>query len=106
MTTFFVSRHPGAREWAMRQGLRVDIWIDHLDNADQIRSGDTVIGTLPVNLAAVVCARGAAYYHLALELPTTARGRELSVDELEQFGAHLQGYAILPVEALAREKDQ
>lgn len=93
MTTFFVTRHPGAIEWAARRGLEVDRRIDHLDPAD-VRSGDIVIGTLPVNLAAEVCARGARYLNLSLDLPPDARGRELSADELERYGARLEGYAI------------
>jgi CRISPR-associated protein Csx16 len=51
MTTWFVTRHPGAIEWASRQGIRVDRQIAHQDPAD-IQPGDTVIGTLPVNLGA------------------------------------------------------
>lgn len=93
MTTFFVSRHAGAIEWAARQGLEVDRQIDHLDPAD-IRPGDIVIGTLPVNLAAEVCARGGRYYNLSLDLPPEVRGQELSADDLERYGARLEGYAV------------
>ena len=73
MTRYFVSRHPGAVTWAKRQGIHVDRIIDHLDIA-LIHSGDTVIGTLPVNLAAEVCRRGARYLHLSLNLPAELRG--------------------------------
>jgi CRISPR-associated protein Csx16 len=59
MTTFFVSRHPGASAWAACQGLAVDRLVAHLDPAE-VGAGDTVIGTLPVNLAAAVCGKGAA----------------------------------------------
>lgn len=55
---WFVSRHPGAVEWLAEQGLEVDRMIAHLD-IRQIQSGDWVMGTLPVSLAAEVCARGA-----------------------------------------------
>ena len=73
MTTWFVTRHPGAIEWAARQGLRIDRHVAHLDPAS-IAPGDTVIGILPVNLAARVCERGARYFNLSLELPAEARG--------------------------------
>ena len=96
MTTWFVSRHPGAIEWAGRQGLRIDHQIAHLDPAS-IAPGDIVIGTLPVNLAAEVCARGGRYLNLSLDLPPTARGRELSADELDAFGARIEGYDIKPL---------
>lgn len=97
MTTFFVSRHAGAIEWAMRQGLIVERLITHLDIAE-VEQGDTVIGTLPVNLAAAVCARGARYLNLSVHLPRVARGQELSADELEHYGARLEAYSVQAVD--------
>lgn len=93
MSTFFVSRHPGAIEWAAQQKLTVTHFVPHLAIA-QVQPGDMVIGSLPVNLAAQVCARGASYWHLSLELPADQRGRELSVDDLQRLGAHLQPFRI------------
>ena len=93
MTTYFISRHTGAIEWAARQHMQVDQLIDHLDAAI-VKAGDTVIGSLPVNLAAQVCAQGAAYWHLSLELPAELRGRELSADDLERRGARLEAFDI------------
>ncbi len=93
MTTWFISRHPGARQWAQQQGVKADRQIAHLD-IDDIREGDTVIGTLPVNIAAKVCEKGARYIHLSLELPAHMRGRELTAEQLEQYGAKLQAYRI------------
>jgi CRISPR-associated protein Csx16 len=93
MTTWFVTRHPGAIAWAARQGIAVDRQVAHLDPAD-IQPGDTVIGTLPVNLAAQVCARGARFFNLSLDVPAEARGRELSADDLERFGARLEAYDV------------
>jgi len=92
-TTWFVSRHSGALEWAARQGVRVDRQVAHLDTGE-LKAGDTVIGTLPVNLAAAVCARGARYLNLSLDLPESARGRELTADELERFGARLEPFLV------------
>ncbi len=93
MTTYFVSRHPGAVEWAASQSFYVDSLVTHLD-AGQVQPGDTVIGSLPVNLAAQVCERGAAYWHLSLELPAKLRGRELSASDMHQLGAHLRPYHV------------
>ena len=56
MTTFFISRHHGAIEWARRKALAVDRFVPHLAAA-QIAPGDVVIGTLLVNLAGEVCVK-------------------------------------------------
>lgn len=93
MTTFFVSRHPGAADWAREQGLTVDRALAHLDPA-LVRAGDVVIGTLPVNLAAEVCARGARYLHLTLDLPADWRGRELSAADMAACGARIEEYRV------------
>lgn len=90
---WFVSRHPGAVEWARRKGIAVHRLVAHLD-VEEVSAGDTVIGTLPVHLAAKVCARGARYLNLSLDLPETARGRELDADELERYGARLEPFVV------------
>lgn len=95
MTAFFITRHPGAVEWARRQGLAVDCQLAHLDPA-VVAAGDTVIGTLPVHLAACVCERGARYVHLTLDLPADLRGHELDADALERCNARLESYQITP----------
>jgi CRISPR-associated protein Csx16 len=99
MTTYFVSRHPGAIEWAKRKDLNVTQWVTHLDTA-QVQTGDTVIGSLPVNLAAQVCAKGAAYWHVSMQLPATLRGQELSADDLEQLQARVERFTIQAIEKI------
>ncbi len=93
MTTYLITRHAGARQWAEEEGIAVDELIDHLE-IDVIRPGDIVIGTLPVNLAAEVCARGGRYLHLSLELPYDWRGRELTADDMRRFGARVEAFRI------------
>lgn len=93
MTTYFVSRHPGAQEWARQEGMAVDVVVEHLDSAI-IKPGDSVIGSLPVNLAAEVCARGASYLHLALELPFELRGQELTAEDMRRCGARIEEFHI------------
>ena len=56
------------------------------------KEGDNVIGTLPINLVAEVNARGGHYFHLTLEIPADARGKELTANDMRQFGARLEGY--------------
>lgn len=96
MTTYFISRHPGAVAWAARQDLHVDQQLSHLDMG-HIQPGDTVIGSLPVNLAAQVCVAGAAYWHLSLELPAELRGQELSADDMQRLGARLERFSVTPI---------
>lgn len=93
MPTYFITRHPGAIAWAKEQGITVDRQIAHLD-MDLIQPGDTVIGSLPVNLAAEVCDKGAAYVHLSLNVPEHWRGKELSAEQMSECGARLEGYEL------------
>ena len=90
---WFVSRHPGAIEWAKRQGLAIDRWVTHLDPAT-VSAGDTVVGTLPVNLAAEVCNRGIRYLHLSVSMPLTLRGQELSAEQLLAASAELKAFRV------------
>lgn len=94
MSIWFVSRHPGAVTWAKNQNIKVDYWVEHF-SAEDIASGDTVIGVLPVNLAAAVCACGARYLNLSLDLPYTLRGKELNEFELLAVGARLEEFTII-----------
>lgn len=103
MTTHLVTRHPGALEWLLDQGSdliergsikhRAVEYVPHLEPA-RIEPGDVVIGTLPVHLAAQVCARGARYFNLSLDVPAHQRGRELTAEDLARYGARLEEYAI------------
>lgn len=91
--TWFVSRHPGAVDWARRQDIVVDEQVEHLD-PERVEAGDRVIGTLPVHLAARICERRAEYLHLSLDLPPEKRGQELSADELDAAGARLEAFSV------------
>ncbi|NOT11623.1 MAG: CRISPR-associated protein Csx16 [Methylococcaceae bacterium] len=93
MTIYFITRHPGAIAWAKLQGITVDRQLAHLDIND-IQLGDTVIGSLPVNLASEVCSRGANYVHMSLTMPEHWRGMELSVEQMMECDARLENYVI------------
>lgn len=90
-TTWFVSRHAGAIEWAHRNEIHAHRWVSHVGTCE-IAAGDTVIGSLPVHMAAAVCARGARYLHLVLDLPKELRGHELTSEQLTEVKARLQCY--------------
>jgi len=96
MTThrvFFVSRHRGALAWVVAQGIRVDQLVMHLE-PDDVQSGDTVIGSLPVHLAAAVCERGARYINLSMDLPKRLRGKELSQEDMTRCHARLEEFQV------------
>lgn len=93
MTTYFITRHPGALDWAREEGVHVDQQLIHFDPAI-LEAGDVVIGSLPVNLAFDVCQRGGRYLHLALDLPADWRGKELSAKDMHRFGARLEEYCV------------
>ena len=96
MAVYFVTRHPGARDWASEEGLTVDHVVNHLD-PPTIDHGDVVIGTLPVHLAAEVCARGARYLHLSLQIPPALRGKELSTTQMRDCGARIEEYRVVQI---------
>ena len=73
---------------------RVDRVVDHLD-VESIEPGDTVIGSLPVDLAARVCERGGRYLHLALELPAGLRGTDLTAEDMRRLGARIEEYRVV-----------
>jgi CRISPR-associated protein Csx16 len=91
MTTYFISRHAGAIEWAQQQDIYVDQQLSHFDPSI-IQQNDVVIGTLPINLVADVNQRGGRYLHLTLSLPSEQRGKKLSAADMMQYGAILEEY--------------
>ena len=93
MATYFASRHSGARQWAQAHELDIDHWVEHVD-ITKVKSGDIVIGTLPVQLAARVQELGGRYLHLSIDLPAELRGRELSAEQMDSAGARLEEYRI------------
>lgn len=99
MTTWLITRHPGARQWIAGQPLAIDRYCDHLDPSE-VRAGDVVVGALPVHLAAAVCANGARYLNLCVDLPADVRGKELTTEELLRFNARIQEFHVTPVDGI------
>jgi putative CRISPR-associated protein (TIGR02620 family) len=93
-TKYFVTRHRGAITWAAEGGVRASkIEMEHFD-VRKIGVGDVVMGTLPVHLASAVCERGGEYWHLAMDIPPEARGRELTAEDMRNYGARLEAFLI------------
>ncbi|ADP71124.1 CRISPR-associated protein, VVA1548 family [Rhodomicrobium vannielii ATCC 17100] len=90
MATYFVTRHEGAIDWALRKGIEAQL-VTHLDPS-KIEKGDVVLGTLPVQIIAQINERGARYLHLEMSLPADQRGIALTADDMERLGAQLIEY--------------
>lgn len=95
MSVYFVSHHAGAHAWADRHGIVAQV-VPHFDPA-MVQPGDVVLGTLPVHLAAEVCAAGGRYLHLEMDVPSRLRGQELTADIMEELGAIITEYSIVEV---------
>ena len=77
----FISRHPGAREWAARRGFTRDRIFNEWRGLPP--DAAIVAGALPVHLAAQICSAGSRYFHLEMNVPSGHRDRELTADEME-----------------------
>ena len=99
MSVLFVSRHEGAHQWLSAQidsGQMPPADVVHLEHLDlaRVQVGDTVLGTLPIALAAKVRERGARFVNLDLTVPPELRGKELSAAEMRACGATLTEYEV------------
>ena len=93
MSTWFVSRHEGAVAWMKQQPVDIDHWCSHLE-ISLIKKGDIVIGVLPMNLAAEVCAKGARFYALSFSVNAAMRGKELTKEVLNDLHCTLTRYEV------------
>ena len=96
MTIHVVTRHPGALDWLRSQGVHWDRHHERFDG-QEIKEADQVIGILPMKVAAQICASGARYHHICMDLPNDQRGSELSQEEMAQFGARLEEYRVAKI---------
>lgn len=95
MSITFVTRHPGALEWARAENLLPpEAIVSSSLDAESVQPGDLVIGTLPAQIAARICERGGRYQHLTLDLPERLRGLELGADDMRHCGARLEEFHI------------
>ncbi|WP_420177182.1 CRISPR-associated protein Csx16 [Kerstersia gyiorum] len=91
---WLVTRHAGALAWAQQSNIAFERHVTHLE-PEHLMPGDIVIGSLPVHMAAEVCARGGRYFHLTLHLSQEDRGQELSADTLFCKAAQLEEFLVL-----------
>ena len=92
--TYFICRHQGSIEWAKRKGISVDAFLEHMENINDFKAGDTVIGSLPVHIIAQLNAKGVRFVHFQLDLPNHLRGVELSADDIDSLNIQLNEYIV------------
>jgi CRISPR-associated protein Csx16 len=96
MTTLLISRHPSAIAW-VKSKVSVDEVLTHLTDDDlaKLTPEHSVIGTLPIHLAAAVCEKGATFVYLSLNTPPELRGQELTAEQMDALGARLETYRVI-----------
>lgn len=92
MDVWYIGRHAASLAWLKAQRIRIDQELTHLDNNIWPKSGDIVIGNLPVQWIAELTARGIFYMHLTLDVPVTARGNEFNPEDLASFNIRIQAF--------------
>lgn len=95
MTTYFITRHTGALDWAKLNGVHFDVHLEHLLNFDELNAGDVIIGTLPINIVADLNQMGVRYVHLSLNIPPHLRGVELTAEQLGECSASLEEFEVV-----------
>ena len=88
--TIIVTRHSGLVEWLNRQGITGEVKTSV--TVDDIK-GKHVVGALPAHIA-----QYAAYVtSVDYTCPFEQRGKDLTADQLELYGAKLFNYRVNPV---------
>ena len=97
MTTYFITRHTGALQWAVAHDIHFDIHLEHLLSLDKLQAGDVIIGTLPINLIYQINQLGVRYLHLSLQIPPHLRGVELDIEQLKVCQATLEEFVVTKI---------
>lgn len=97
---YFICRHQGTIEWIKKQkNIKIDVFLEHLDLREtEIRAEDTVIGILPIDIAAQVCAKGAKFYALKIHQELSERGQIFSADKVEKMNVSLRRFQVTDLE--------
>lgn len=87
-----VSRHSGAIEWFLQQGISIHEINGHLV-IDDLDEGDRVYGVLPIQLIAKINSIGVDYFHIVINPTQDVRGREWTADQLNNMQVYLQCFS-------------
>ncbi len=101
MKTIIVTRHKGAAEWLRQAGhVPADGDVEVLAHLDEdtitgLAEGDSVIGVLPISLAARLNDMGVRTFVLTLNIPADLRGKELSAEDMDNLGARVDEAVVM-----------
>lgn len=102
--TLFVNRNVGAQDWAKKHGFATAEVVESF-NPSMVEAGDTVVGTLPLPLAAAVHAKGAEFIALTMKpVPAELRGTPLSAEQMDELGAATQPMTVEVVDIVPTKK--
>lgn len=102
--TLFVNRNAGAQDWAQKNGFAAAKIVESFV-PDMVEAGDTIVGTLPLPLAAAVHAKGASFIALTMKpVPAELRGTPLSAEQMDELGAAVQPMTVEVVDIVPTKK--
>lgn len=90
-----VTSHEGTIKWMAENGVKASkIVMDSFDPST-VKPTDTVIGTLPLHLAAEVIRRGGRYWNFVLDIPRSLRRKkELTAEDIAQCRPRFEEFRI------------
>lgn len=92
---WLLTRHAGALAWLRETLMAPHAYnASHLSSLDGLCPGDTVAGSLPLRLAADLCARGVVVLVIDMSLSASQREGELSAAQMRAAGARLTRYRV------------
>ena len=95
MTTFIITKHVGAVQWAKNKGIEHDIYLEDLNLIHELKAGDVVVGTLPIHVVYELNQRDINYLHIALDIPAELNDQALDAAQLEACNARIESYYLL-----------
>jgi CRISPR-associated protein Csx16 len=91
---YLVTRHEGASAFLQQRGYENAELVAHF-SPSVVKSGDRVVGNLPLHLIAEVSRRGGRFFTLSLDLPEDLRGvANLSLEQMQRCNPRLEEYQV------------
>ena len=95
MKVLIVTRHAATVEWLKSTMLDDNqIMVVAHYTPGMAQGYDYIVGILPIQLVEELCAEGIRYYQVTMDVPEEFRGKELTVEQMDQFGARLVQYNV------------